>query len=207
VGECFGNCLFYIIYLFLILFQALGTHGVTLKMPPKSVLFSAFQKLPVDNLNNPASPSGSATQALAYPMSSLPPASLFNPYQAQPMAFPWILPQQMPPQVPTNLSHAYSQPPRTASNCTDSSSDFKFPSISDFLTLLVEKNTRRKALADAVIRFETLDFYNIDEIADFSEGRLTGKEFELSPGNAQFLLREVKAEMKRIHRRKRARLD
>jgi hypothetical protein len=57
------------------------------------------------------------------------------------------------------------------------------------------------------VLFTSQDFYNINEIADFSEDRLRGEEFGLLAGNAQFLLKAVKGEMKRVCGRKRARLN
>jgi len=195
--------------------QALGTHGVTLKTPPKSMLFACFQKMPADepvsSVNsgqlNTVSPFGPAMQHTMLPSSSLPAAFQLGPYQVPQIALPWIFPQQLSSASTNALPDAHATR-RTHSNRTDSSNpDLEFPMISDFLASLVGKYPRRAALAYSATRFEALDFYNINEIADFTEDRLTGTEFELSPGNAQFLIQEVKAEMKRMRGRKRARLD
>ena len=74
----------------------------------------------------------------------------------------------------------------------------EYPSISDFLALLVEKNPHRSMLRDYASAFEKHDFYNIDEVAGFSEDRLRGEEFKFSAGNALFFLKEVRAEIRRI---------
>jgi hypothetical protein len=159
-------------------------------------------------------PAIDSTNALHHPNitgSSGPAAMhLFNPFYPPqfPMPMSWPFAPLSIPSDSMLLNKVSTSPQKTLSRTHSSDHDqLNYPLISTFLATLVERNPRRSALADSALVFERLDFYNIDEVADFSEGRLTADEFRLSPGNAQFLLKEVKAEMKRVGRMKRARVD
>jgi hypothetical protein len=81
-----------------------------------------------------------------------------------------------------------------------------YPPISEFLDKLDIEHPRR-TLPMYAAKFEALDFYDIDELASLTEDRLTSTELGMSIGNARFLLREVKDEMKRVDRKKRAQVE
>ena len=146
------------------------------KKKPKSTLFATFQtaRMPaIDSTNalhhlNITGGSGPATMHLF---------NLFYPPQfLMPMSWPFA-----PPSIPSDsmLLNKVSTSPQKTPSCTHSSDhdQLNYPLISTFLASLVERNPCHSALADSALVFERLDFYNIDEIADFSEGRLTADEF------------------------------
>ena len=74
-----------------------------------------------------------------------------------------------------------------------------YPTISNFLDNLATHHPKRW-LSRYTDTFTAADFYNIDDIASLSPQELIGGQFELTFGNATFLLKEVKNEMKRIDR-------
>jgi len=76
-----------------------------------------------------------------------------------------------------------------------------YPEIATFLTKLHERNPRR-LLNKHISDFEGKDYYNIDEIVKLTEERLTGPDFDMTPGNVQFLIASVRNEMKRIDKGK-----
>lgn len=82
-----------------------------------------------------------------------------------------------------------------------------YPTISEFFSKLAHDHPQRYALTTIGISFEAQDLFSIHEIAKFSEDRLC-RDFDISVGNAQFVLEKVSKEVKRIDRinqKKRAR--
>lgn len=73
-----------------------------------------------------------------------------------------------------------------------------YSTISSFLQTLHEKQPMRD-LTSFAERFTFADYYHIDEIADMSKEELTDKyEIGMTSGNATFLLKAIKDEMKRV---------
>ena len=70
-----------------------------------------------------------------------------------------------------------------------------YPILSQFLSLLDSQHPQRM-LARYIDTFSAADFYNIDDISSLTTQELMGPSFYLSVGNASFLLKEVKKEMK-----------
>jgi hypothetical protein len=176
--------------------QATETHGVTLKTPPKGDLFLGYHaaKLPVnDSASAPNTPS-----TIVHPYTfTMPPGG----YGGWPG--PWMMPPnyQHPPPTPKQQEklHVLSSDP---SNYDRS----RYPSISEFLAKLDIEHPRCR-LPTYADRFEGMNFYNIDALVSFTEERLTAMEFGMSLGNVRFLLKEVKDEVKRLDRKKRARRE
>jgi hypothetical protein len=73
-----------------------------------------------------------------------------------------------------------------------------YPEISTFLNRLATDNPRRK-LTNFIETFENHDYYTVDDIANVTLERLTSNPFNMTPGNAEFLLKEIGKEVKRIH--------
>ena len=73
-----------------------------------------------------------------------------------------------------------------------------YPEIKTFLSWLATDNPRRK-LTSFIETFENHDYYTVDDIANVTLERLTGDPFNMTPGNAEFLLKEIGREMKRIN--------
>jgi len=64
---------------------------------------------------------------------------------------------------------------------------------------LSEKQPRRQ-LTKHIADFDEKDYYNIDQLAKITTDCLSGPEFRMTSGNAEFLLDAVHAEIKRINR-------
>ncbi|KAF8078348.1 hypothetical protein FPV67DRAFT_1663100 [Lyophyllum atratum] len=161
---------------------AMGTHGVTLSTPPKSELFVEFQG-PQAPIAAPAAP--------ATPVPN--PAHFMNPYFMTPP--PWF----MPPYTATPTA-APPQPQSAipSSDPVDDGEANPYPEISTFILQLHERQPRRNLdiVADS---FELHDFYHIDEITGFSVDELQ-QDYNLSKGNATFLLDAVEKEIKKVKR-------
>jgi hypothetical protein len=195
-------------------------HGVTLRTPPKGELFADFHGASIG-----ASPTldsrDSALGAMGTP-------SMFAWQQMLPFMMPGMI-QAMAAQVaPTQIAQAqvvatHGVPVHAAPNTpankplarrAPQSSDppdykdkIQNPSIAEFIRLLHDKQPMR-GLSGYHQNFELLDYYYIDELARMAEEDLKGSGFQMTAGNAKFLLREAKAEVKRIERTsKRARLE
>ncbi|KAH7910155.1 hypothetical protein BJ138DRAFT_1009461, partial [Hygrophoropsis aurantiaca] len=183
---------------------ATETTGVSLKTPPKGNLFPNFHKVerPLASPENPVA----AMNPYGYPHALLPPfqwpppfMGAGNMYGVPPAAMP-IVPA--PTRTPDRRAAFSSSPP-------DRGDATAYPSVDDFLTILHIRHPRR-GLNAYVDTFNKADFYDIDELVDLSEEQLSGPEFLLSAGNARFLLKEVKAEMRKVDqatRKKRARRE
>jgi hypothetical protein len=124
------------------------------------------------------------------------PLAAFNqvPIIPQPaIATPQLLKCELPPSSPPDES-AFVEP---------------FPAIRIFLEGLGVSNPLRKLEIYADV-FESNDYYGVDEIAGITYDRLTTDPFNMTPGNAEFLLKAIEREVKRVKRvrekdRKRAR--
>ena len=78
-------------------------------------------------------------------------------------------------------------------------SSVAYPEINAFITKLSEKQPRRQ-LTKYIADFDEKDYYNIDQLAKITTDRLSGPEFGMTSGNAEFLLDAVNAEIKKINR-------
>jgi hypothetical protein len=139
------------------------------------------------------------------PWGSLPPwTAWYPPAGMQP-------PPMQPPTVPSPSMSSHTLD-RTRTRSSDSGYDDdkeKYPSISEFFSNLVQRHPHRSSLSSLTYSFEAQDLYSINEIATFSEDKLRS-EFDVTLGNAQFILEQVKKEIKRVDRinqKKRARRD
>lgn len=72
-----------------------------------------------------------------------------------------------------------------------------YPTITMFLRVLDDRQPQR-SLSRYIPTFASADFYNIDDLVLFEVKELTGTDFNLTAGNATFLLKEVRNEMKRV---------
>jgi hypothetical protein len=120
---------------------------------------------------------------------------MFNPYAFMTPP-PWMMQAGMPSYPPTPTLHHLNIP---SSDPPDDSGANPYPEIRLFFEKLDQQHPRRQLLP-YVDEFEKKDFYHIDEITKISTECLTGVEFHLSAGNAQFIVDAAKAEMKRIDR-------
>ncbi|KIK76754.1 hypothetical protein PAXRUDRAFT_109269, partial [Paxillus rubicundulus Ve08.2h10] len=186
---------------------ATGTHGVTLKSPPKGDLFANFHSLrstgdvPVSGQNSPLTTSTITHPThLPYPYSMGPGG--YGPWMQMPMTpSPWMMALNTP-HTPTRRRHDKHMP----SSDPPQQDRLHYPPISEFLDKLDIEHPRR-TLPMYAGKFEALDSYDIDELASLTEDRLTSTELGMSIGNARFLLREVKDEMKRVDQKKHAQVE
>ncbi|KAJ7716066.1 hypothetical protein B0H16DRAFT_1801847 [Mycena metata] len=171
---------------------AVGTHNVTKSTPPKSELFSMFHRK-VDGNAGPPPP---------------PVAAPFPPHPA----FPWYPPMPpaaygMPgfpgyPQTPVAPAAppARALPPVLSSDPAD---DFapSYPSITDFIETLIAKTPQRHSLREVAETFDSLHFFDINEIVHLTANDLGDTKFGgVILGDAQFLVKEVAKEVKRLEK-------
>jgi hypothetical protein len=83
-----------------------------------------------------------------------------------------------------------SDPPEAVSN--------RYSSVADFLEKLQLMHPKRN-LGRYAVALDVADYYDIDDLKALSEQQLMDR-FEMSSGNASFLLREVNNEIKRTDR-------
>jgi hypothetical protein len=176
--------------------QAIGTHGVTLRTPPKGELFADFH----------VSSSAEGTKA------AVSADTMGGPFGMS-AAFPWqqILPFMLPgvvqamamPQGTAAVPHVPSKPlARSAppySDPPDYENRIRYATIANFLATLNDRHPIH-ALVTYHHNFELMDYYHVDELARMAEADLTGPDFRMTSGNAKFLLREVREEVRRIER-------
>jgi hypothetical protein len=181
-------------------------HGVSLQTPPRSDLFAEFHGL---------SGSSSVTQKMmdstpvtvALPNANMTPAApaMFMP---SPYMFPapWFPPPYGNPQggfpatphfTPSRHSHVEKHDLPSSDPPEDAFLE-PYPEISVFFNRLATDNPRRK-LANFIEIFENHDYYTVDDIANLTLERFTADPFNMTPGNAEFLLKEIGKEMKRIN--------
>lgn len=180
-----------------ILTQAIGTHGITLRTPPKGELFADFHKQPSDTLVDAGSPNAAPG---AFGM---------------PSAFPWqqMMPFMMPgmfqamASAPASPVKPLARPAPPSSDPADQDGAIEHRSIRNFLFDLGSKHPQR-GLAAYEANFNLMDYYHVDELANMAQEDLTGRDFSMTPGNAKFIISEAKVEVKRAERAaKRARYD
>ena len=162
-----------------------------------------------------ASLSGPATSTAPPAAPPAPPAPPATPAQGMMAPFNFMMsPWMMPPfggypQIPNNhlypppnspLSRRQSRHPQDdfpSSDPPDEGPESPYPSITDFLRKLDQKQPQR-SLSRHFNIFEDKDFYNINELVNISAERLS-EEFGFTSGNAAFFLDAVSKEMKRIN--------
>lgn len=182
--------------------QASGAHGVTLQNPPKSELFHDFSSHP-----SLSSKSGVSSPAVVPLVFMTPQAMMGQPYMV-----PWYMPPALGypssyPPTPTPMHqpppHQQHQAPAThdfpSSDGFDDSYANPYPEIHAFIMKLSEKQPRWQ-LTKHIADFNEKDYYNIDQLAKITTDHLSGPEFHMTSGNAEFLLDAVHAEIKRINR-------
>ena len=171
--------------------QAHGMHGVTLQTPPRSDLFADFHGLVVSKKIDTPVGTPTPTPATMY----MPPPGYMPPWFAPP-AFPYAgFP--VTPQITSAGSSRAEKHDLPSSDPPDEAFLEPYPEIDSFLNRLVVTNPKRK-LSSYIELFENHDYYNVDDIANITLERLTAAPFHMTPGNAEFLLKEIGKEMKRI---------
>ncbi|KIJ10237.1 hypothetical protein PAXINDRAFT_157675 [Paxillus involutus ATCC 200175] len=175
------------------------TSNVTLKTPPKGELFIEFHSVKLVSDDNPHKPTSFA------------PGIPLSPYTYPfPPGYGWLMMPQphWGMQVPSQQTPSSERRRRneTPSSPPDFDIMLDYPTIAGFLEKLNAAYPQH-GLPIYAARFEAVDFYNINELASLSEERLTTMEFGMSLGNARFLLKEVKGEMRKVERKKRARIE
>ncbi|KAJ7431853.1 hypothetical protein B0H11DRAFT_1887117 [Mycena galericulata] len=159
---------------------ACGTNKVTKTTPPQSELFSMFHGK-AKGVSPPA--------PAAYPP---------NPwYQQMPMAplgfgmpgFPGYHPPAPPP-APPHHPMLSSDPPDDAT---------AYPSVIDFIETLIAKSPQREGLRAVGDILDSLHFFDINEIQDLTSDELGSDKYgNILVGDAQYLLKQVKSEVKRL---------
>ncbi len=183
--------------------QVHGMHGVTLQTPPRSDLFADFHghatAKKFDPVINPVTAASPVTPTMFMPQPFMFPSPWFTP-PALP-SFPYGHPQSG---FPATLHTTLGAPSRAEKHDLPSSDPPEgaflepYPEIDTFLNRLAVANPKRK-LATYIELFETHDYYNVDDIANITLERLTTDPFNMTHGNAEFLLKEVVKEMKRVN--------
>ncbi|KAJ7661284.1 hypothetical protein DFH06DRAFT_1471807 [Mycena polygramma] len=212
---------------------AAETHNVTLKAPPKAGLFKMFFKSFGASTDSTVNPMLNPMMPGTGPMpTSMPPFIGMNPYGYMPWGgFPGasfnmgagqpttpatpapaapdarVLTPAPTPAVPLEAAQAPTALPVAfpSSDPPDMGEINPYPEIDDFLRQLHEYAPKRGLVAYADTFLE-IDYYNIDEIvalgtADAIVVAVRG----VTSGNAAFLLKHAKAEMKRVDREIRSR--
>jgi hypothetical protein len=181
------------------LIQACGTKGVTKITPPNAcALFSMFHgtaKAPTP----PTLPVQSHPQYPYFP--SLPGAVGYGGagYGMPGFQMPGYMPVPAGPSAPTHHLAMSSDPPDDAG---------AYPLIVDFIETLIAKVPQRQSLREAGQNLRTLAYYNIDELTTLTVNEFgTDKFGNILRGNAEYLLAQMKREVKRLDKvARRARL-
>jgi hypothetical protein len=184
-------------------------HGVSLQTPPRSDLFAEFHGLSTPKVMDPIPAAISAAPPIANMTPAAPAMFMPSPYM---FPAPWFPPPYGNPQggFPGPATPHFTPPSRAEKHNLPSSDPpddgflEPYPEISAFLNRLATSNPRRK-LADFIEIFENHDYYTVDDIANIALERLTADPFNMTPGNAEFLLREIGKEMKRINQMRKRR--
>lgn len=173
-------------------------------MPPKGELFTEFHKQSSDvaiNAENPNAASGAFGMPSAMPWQQMMPFLIPGMFQAMQAAAaaPVIVP--MPPTKPL------ARPAPPSSDPADQDDTVQYRFIRDFLSDLSHKHPQRGLVLYGP-NFDLMDYYHVDELARMSQEDLTGSDFQMTVGNAKFVISEAKAEVKRVDRAtKRARYN
>ncbi|KAJ7257256.1 hypothetical protein B0H12DRAFT_1015583, partial [Mycena haematopus] len=191
---------------------AAETYGVTMTTAPKDRLFGMFFK----------SMAGPAANTLATPGPMAPGYPPFmNPYAfmpwgmnsgvgAMPGAMAGIPLNSMmtgqpatvvtPSPLPKgNRTSIPALPGIPSSDPPDMGALNPYPEIGEFFHTIDIYHPRRRLLT-FIPNFEDLDFFNIDEIAKLGSADEISRIAKVTPGNAAFILAQVRGEMKRIDR-------
>jgi hypothetical protein len=171
-----------------------------LQNPPKSELFRDFSShLLLSSKSAVSSP------AVAPPVFMTPQSMMGQPYMVSwymPPALsypggypPTPTPMHLPPHQQHHALPAHSIPSSDGFN--DSYAN-PYPEINAFIMKLSERQPRRQ-LTKHIADFNAKDYYNIDQLAKITTDRLSGPEFGMTSGNAEFLLDAVHAEIKKIN--------
>jgi len=180
--------------------QAHGMHGVTLQTPPHSDLFADFHGLAAAKKRDMPEPANPTVTAPLTPTMMMPPYMFPSPWYAQP-SIPYANPPagfpMMPQIAPGGLFRAEKHD-LPSSDPPDEASLEPYPEIDAFLDRIEINNPKRK-LTNYKDLFEFHDYYNVDDIADITLERLTANPFNMTHGNAEFLLKEIRKEMKRVN--------
>ncbi|KAL0056582.1 hypothetical protein AAF712_016813 [Marasmius tenuissimus] len=183
---------------------AIGTHGVTLTTPPRSELFAMFHHKRAAGTShwesapgptNPVTPTTSTNETL---LGLLVGQLLGNRSVNTPTVTQQTSGAQNTPQTPSrrggNDANLLSSSPGTPSFYNP------YPTIEFFFQLLGEAVPQRaQALAALAEALAAKDLYNINEIDKITEEDLVGK-YKLSEGNAQFVVKQVAKEIKRVRK-------
>jgi hypothetical protein len=167
----------------------MGTHGVTLRTPPKGELFADFHRS--------SSAEGTKAAVSADTMGGPFGMSTFLWQQILLFMLPGVvqaMAQSAMPQDAATVPHtpskplAWSAPP--SSNPLDYENQIQYATIANFLTTLNDRHPVH-ALATYHNNFESIDYYHVDELARMAEVDLTGPDFRMTSGNTKFLLKEA----------------
>lgn len=177
--------------------QISDQHGVTLTTPPVGDHFAEFHGRPKPSIAKPA-PTWEQPQYSDH--SSHPPYHQQFPspyyghqYPGSAQYYPYPPPFQQPPSVPsTSETPNPAQPP---SSPTKTDYDVLYPSIRWFLEDLQLKDPRRH-YEQHCDDFDALNYYNIDEVITLGKSGLTDT-IKMTPGNADYLLKAVRVEIKK----------
>ncbi|KAF5323809.1 hypothetical protein D9619_012983 [Psilocybe cf. subviscida] len=201
------------------------TTGVTLRIPPKTPLFEAFHSSLHEPPTTSAAPSqqpsygpystfpghpGMMMHGMWPPGPQVPPFFPFPqmyampPYQYVPAPPPAVA-NPLPTPTPVPIEHPQpgtGLPDRQKSRSLQSNlslnDSHEYPSLESFFRRLAEANPNRaQVLTDIVESFTSLDILTLPEIASFDCTTLRN-ELKLSLGNANFILKEVASEMKKV---------
>ena len=172
-----------------------------MKSPPHNELFKDFHGS--GNLRAAAAPTMPGPSTYLPPQMT--PGAGITPF----MIPPWFM---MPGAYPPPGNSGYPSPNKRDAPSSDGPAPEglfaeSYPDIEAFLNQLMEIHLRCK-LDAFIAAFNTQDYYYINKIIDISVERLTGPDFNMSTGNADFLHREATKEVKCIdnkHARERKR--
>lgn len=180
------------------------TNGVTVKLPPNTERFAAFHRpKPATTLIPVTSKYGITSMVPATAPAAAPAPSPFESIILQ-----LLMSQQRNPTQEadtTSCRDSLQVPAMSKVPSSDGLSDTQaYPTIEQFLNNkhATDPRQQRHNLPNLAYKFTTMDFYCIDEISRFSAKELESI-FDLSAGNALYIEREVKREVKEIRKHQR----
>lgn len=150
-----------------------------------------------------AEPPETPVAAAMTPFMALAQAGMMNPFAFM----PWTVPPAAPTPATPSLSPLLPIPAHSkttqvvipSSDPPDMDVANPYPEICDFITDLDKRHPRRM-LFRHIAHFEDNDYYNIDEILKLESPAQLVTVLGMSPGNAQFLWDQVKAQIKQVDR-------
>jgi hypothetical protein len=149
-----------------------------------------------------ATPAAPAAAPAAAPGMMSPLNFMMNPWMMPPFGGYPQIPNNVyypPPSSPLSRRSRHPKDEMPSSDPPDEDLESPYPSITDFLRKLDQKQAQR-GLSRHFNIFEEKDFYNINEVVNIAAERLSSEEFGFTAGNAHFFLDAVSKEMKRIDR-------